>query len=438
MTTQNPANDDRCHLTEPSPVLNGDAGTCKAGSPWRDYVLWLAIAIGVVFLIDGPRIRMTDWEVTPAHNINLAEAIAWDRGTFELDPPQREAARVDGRLLNAFPPAFTIISYAALKVSQLVGAQSPFPQWLFRIIVGGLALIIPFGAFARATAKPWQAAVLTVAFLLGTPMLVMLSLCRIGGFFEVNHVLACCGLFLITSDLLGCRRGWPGVVGFVIAFWSRQLTLFYLPALLWLAWKSNDVERPRRIGIVVGGAMIAVGGYMALNAAKFGSPFDSGYVRIYEGRDDPIAQRARAGLFRPEYVTENFRFMVLEPPGVCVSSAGVERAMNDFGAGIFWTCPILLAVVTTARQWWRDPVRRALMLCSFVVVGMLLMYHNTGWRQPGYYRFALDVIPIWMAVIAPYLWTRRAMVLVAVSTFWSVWYFRFITFGNLSWVGIPG
>ncbi|MBI5765303.1 MAG: hypothetical protein HZA51_17465 [Planctomycetes bacterium] len=425
-------------MTDTRPGPGGDAGACQTGSPWRDHVLWLALSLVAVLVIDGARIRLTEWEVTPSHNINLAEAVAWDRGTFELEPPQREAARVDGRLLNAFPPAFTFVSFVALKVSKLVGAQSPFPSWMFRVLVGGFALIIPYGAFARATAKPWQAAVLTLAFLLGTPMLVMLSLCRIGGFFEVNHVLACCGLFLMTSDLLGCRRGWPSIIGLVLAFWSRQLTLLYLPAMVWFAWKSNAGERRRRIGMVAYGAVIAIGGYMALNAAKFGSPFNTGYVRIYDGRDDPIAQRARAGLFRPEYAAENFQFMMLEPPGLRVSSAGVERAMNDFGAGIFWTCPLLIAVITTARQWWRDAARRALMVCSFVVVGMLLMYHNTGWRQPGYYRFALDFIPIWMAVIAPYLWTRRSMALVAVCVLWSVWYFRFITFNNLAWVGIPG
>lgn len=389
----------------------------------------------VIFLIDGPRIRWFDWEVTPTHNINLAEALAWQQGTFDLDPPQREAARIDGRLLNAFPPGFTLMSYGVLKLSALLGDGHAFPPWLFRILIGLPILIIPYAAFARLTGKSSRAAILTVAFLLGTPLLVMLSLCRIGGFFEVNHVLACCGLLLIAWDMLGARRVWPSLLGLALAFWTRQLTLFYAPALVWICWNSADRARTRNVTLI--GITLLIGVYLSLNAAKFGSPFDTGYLRIYEGRDDPIAVRARAGLFRPAYIVDNLRFMLWEPPGVRVSGTSVDRAMNDFGAGLFWTCPLLIAVVATARQWWKDAARRALMLCSFAVMGMLLMYHNTGWRQPGYYRFALDFLPIWFAVIAPYVWSRRGIAFVVLCTVWSVWYFRFITFNNLAWVNLP-
>ncbi|MEK6644533.1 MAG: hypothetical protein AABZ08_11555 [Planctomycetota bacterium] len=392
----------------------------------------------MVFLIDGPRIRWFDWEVTPTHNINLAEALAWQKGTFDLDPPQREAARLDGRLLNAFPPGFTFISYCALRLSALVGGGDAFPPWLFRILIGVAILIIPYATFARLTSKPLRAVLLTVAFLLGTPMLVMLSLCRIGGFFEVNHVLACCGLLLIAWDMLGARKIWPSIIGLALAFWTRQLTLLYVPAIVWVGWTSSDRARYKNVAIMLVGVALIVGVYLSMNAAKFDSPFDTGYLRIYEGRDDPIAVRARAGFFRPAYITENMRFMLWEPPGVRLSGAGVDRAMNDFGAGIFWTCPLLIAVVATARQWWKDVARRALMLCSFAVMGMLLMYHNTGWRQPGYYRFALDFIPIWFAVLAPYAWSRRGFVFVVLCTVWSVWYFRFITFNNLAWAHLPG
>jgi len=397
---------------------------------------WFAATLLLIFVIDGPRIRWQDWKVTPKHNINLAEALAWRAGTLELAGYQRESAKVGGRQLNAFPPGFTFISYAILGVTHRLTGEAAFPPFLFHILIGVPIAAITFWAARTCTTECYQTGLLTLCFLLGTPMLPMLTLCRIGGFFEVNHVLACCGILLIVGDVLGRRRIWPALIGFAIAFWTRQLALLYLPAV---AWMIGTMPGERRGGWpLISSVTIAVvlGVCGGLNWAKFGSPFESGYRFIYEGRTDAIAERARRGLFRPEFIPDDLRYMMFEPPGVRISAAGVERAMNDNGASIFLTCPILIAVVLTARQWWRDPARRLLMLLSFGVVLMLLMYHATGWRQPGYYRFSLDFVPVWLMVVAPFLWGRYRTPIVVACIAWSVWYFRFITFNNLAWAQV--
>jgi hypothetical protein len=247
-------------------------------------------------------------------------------------------------------------------------------------------------------------------------------------------VLACCGILLIVGDVLGQRRVWPALTGLALSFWTRQLTLLYLLAIL---WSASQLPRPRRVHwcvVSAAAAVVVVGVYCGLNWLKFGSPWETGYRYIYEGRTDAIAQRARRGLFRPEFFPDNFYFMMFEPPGIRLSDAGIERATNDHGAGIWLTCPVLLAVVLTARQWWRERGRRLLMLLSFGVMLMLLMYHTTGWRQPGYSRFSLDFIPVWLMVAAPYLWGRYRTWLNCACIAWSVWYFRFITFDTLAWV----
>lgn len=402
------------------------------------WLCWFAATVLMIVVIDGPRIRWQDWEVTPKHNINLAEAHAWHEGTFELPGFQREAANFGGRKLNAFPPGFTFISYAVLLVSkELTGAPS-FPPWVFRILIGAPITAITFWAARTCTTGYYQAALLTLCVLLGTPLLPMLTLCRVGGFFEVNHVLASCGILLIAGDTLGRRRVWPALIGLALSVWTRQLTVFYLPAVVWTALHLPRGRREKWVAASSVTTFVLLGTYGALNWAKFGSALESGYRFIYEGRTDAIAERARRGLFRPDYVGENMRFMVFEPPGIRITSGGVVQAKNDHGASVFLTCPVLLAVVLTAPRWWQDPARRQLMLLSLGVMLALLMYHNTGWRQPGYYRFSLDFVPVWLMVIAPYLWGRNRTPLVVACVAWSIWYFRFITFGNLAWTQVPG
>jgi hypothetical protein len=54
---------------------------------------------------------------------------------------------------------------------------------------------------------------------------------------------------------------------------------------------------------------------------------------------------------------------------------------------------------------------------------LLLFYHGTGQRQYGYYRFALDFMPVWLVVAAPWLASgvRRWPTLACIA--WSVAYF---------------
>jgi hypothetical protein len=275
-----------------------------------------------------------------------------------------------------------------------------------------------------------------VCVICATPLFPMLIICRVGGFFETNHVLATCGLMLILSDVLGRRRVWPALIGLALSFWARQLTFAYWPLVLWMLLGLPPRRRARMTALSVLAAVVILGAYLTLNQLRFGSPFESGYRFIYEGRDDPLARRARRGLFHPAFVPENFYYMMFAPPAVRLTSGGLLKSADPNGSAIWWTCPILLMVIATARQWWADRARRLAMLLSFVVVVALLMYHNTGWRQPGYHRFALDFLPVWLMVIAPYCWGRYRTPLTLLAVAWSVWYFHFITRNFLAWAGI--
>ena len=82
------------------------------------------------------------------------------------------------------------------------------------------------------------------------------------------------------------------------------------------------------------------------------------------------------------------------------------------------TTPLMLWVLVAGRWWWGDGRRRILMLGTLPVMAGLLCYHSPGYMEHGYNRFALDFLPIWLVVIAP--WTRGG---------WRSWF----TLGCVAW-----
>ena len=60
-----------------------------------------------------------------------------------------------------------------------------------------------------------------------------------------------------------------------------------------------------------------------------------------------------------------------------------------------------------------------------VVVG-LWGYHTTGADGSGYYRYALDFLPLWLLVISPYTTGRRGRPLGLVCLAYSALYFNLL------------
>jgi hypothetical protein len=166
--------------------------------------------------------------------------------------------------------------------------------------------------------------------------------------------------------------------------------------------------------LALAGVAIVAGVPMTLNAIKFGSPFDTGYVRMYEDRgvraSDFIGRRARECFFGPRWIPEHAWAMNVSfpRPDIRGGTLYLDRAGVN-GASIWLTSPLLIGVFVACRRWWTDPVRRALMLGTAAVVLGLWCYHTTASYDTPYYRYSLDFIPIWLLVIAPYTTARRAV-----------------------------
>jgi hypothetical protein len=409
------------------------------GQSPRSIALTFVLLIAGLYLAAGPVLQLGRWQVEPTANHGWIEANAWLGG--RLDIPHRDGVQIrdrlrdsalfDGKVYNVFPPLFTFISCAAIWLQKIQASPDLtqltfFPTWYVALVVVPLP-IVGYWAFLRITKRADLAALFTAYWVLGTPLLKMLANCRIGSTNELNHVFANIGLMLIAGDLLGRRRIWPAAIGLVIGLWSRQLIALYLPAIVWMAWRA-DSGRSRKIAYVLAATCIGFGAIAILNYLKFGNPLDSGYGYIYEARADLYAQRYRefGQTFHPGFMPGNAYWMNLALPELCIVSTGPGITGEGDGTGFWIGSPLLLFVFRDVRRWWVDPSRRILMLCSLAVIVGILCYHTTGSVQRGFYRFALDYIPIWLAAIAPYFATRDRLHVLIGCLAYSALYFNLV------------
>lgn len=388
--------------------------------------MWLSLVLLLVGLhiALGPRIRLSEWNVTRAGNTAFDEALQWRKGTMALSNanPRWEAPMIDGQCYNAVGPAFVLISLFGTAVSGWLGAE---PETFFGpIFVLLIAIPLPLAAFAvfrSLTRSSIWGAVLSAYLIAGTPVAPVLAICRNGSIYHIDHVLAVTGLLIMAGDLLGKRRIWPAVLGLMLAVWSRQMTCFYALPILWVAFRlpptnERTTAAPttvpsgrRRLLLAVVGIAIVAAYPMTLSYIKFGNPLETGYGGMYHTRDDQVARDGRACLWGPRWFERHLRAMNLTVPTVDVRNNTIHLVHDGKdGASIWLTSPILLGIWITITRWWRDPARRALMLATLPVVIGVCGYHTTEAWELGFYRYALDFIPIWLAVIAPYVSGPRA------------------------------
>lgn len=368
----------------------------------------------------------------PSVSTQIAEAAAWWTGRLDLlDTHARfawDTAVVEGKRYSHFPPLFTVIAFVLFPIFGGV------PRLILVFGVFVPMLWLAYALFLRRTHSRWFAAVLVVGLVGGTSLVVLLDkMFRGASAYDVNHVLAVLGLLVFLSEYFGRRRVWLAGLGLIASSMARQLTAAYVFPLIYMAWRGGAGDRrPRRVleaGLVTA-VMLAVP--MVFNTAKFGGPFETGYMLIYQGRDDRLAQDAHQhGLFSPHFVPRNLYHMNLGFPNVgLIEIAGEEEFYyrpNFKGTGIWWTTPVLLWLFVAVREWWQDRRCTALAISVLGVYGALMMFHNTGYEQRGINRFSMDFIPVVLAMVAPAAVAGRRRWITLALVVWSVAYFRWYT-----------
>jgi len=418
---------------------------------WRTVVCGLLLLCAIQ-LAAGPKIRLSQWETNADSNAGLAEGMAWLRGRLDLPPivnghldwsypeptgnPGDPARRLHdtafvterGRIYNVFPPMVAILTVILNPVHTFLGLPEGFWPAATSVYLVYLPLVLTgFVVFNRRLNDPVWAAVLTLGWIGGSAVLPNLHAAQGGQLAQTYHVVSQVGLLILAADVMGRQRIWPGLIGLLISTYTRQLTCLYGLVLLWMAFRRHG---PRGVMLCTLGLAFIAAPLCILNHLKFGNPLDFGYRHIYVGREteNMAVNCLTHGAFSPRFIPTNAYYLHLAPPrigDVSLTNINIQED-NPFGTSLWITTPLAVWAVVSVRQWWRQREARWLMLGTVPVMLGLLCYHSPGYLELGYNRFALDFLPIWLLVAAPFTRGGRRTWISAALIAWGLLYFQAI------------
>jgi hypothetical protein len=245
----------------------------------------------------------------------------------------------------------------------------------------------------------------TACFLFGVSTPILWVTTR-GGVWHTGHLIAAMLILAALIETTGRRRSW--LLGLLVGatFLTRAPLALAAPFFVWVIADERPTRPldPRRWPWgrwIVYGLGVAPAVLFALwyNAARFGSPLESGYGLASL---PPFLEVQRAqGLFSLSHLGMNLDYLFTHLPTLFVRTpdGGIEWVIpprpDGLGMSIFLTSPGLLIAL---RADWRSRMAIALGLTAVVVLIPSLLYYGGGWLQYGY-RYALDSIPFVMALV---------------------------------------
>jgi hypothetical protein len=194
--------------------------------------------------------------------------------------------------------------------------------------------------------------------------------------------------------------------------------------------RSSDAMR--RTALLALGALPGIALVFLYNAARFGSPLESGYGP--ETLVDPTLIAARnVGLFSLAHLPKNLYYFLVSGP----LPRGGERAavlgppfitFSQWGTGLGWVSPWLFLAL-----WARGRLAGWLWVGVAALLVLPLLYYSIGWIQFGF-RYATDALPLLAALAVLGVWRmgwRRWIVPVTIycvainliGTYWLVFQF---------------
>lgn len=316
----------------------------------------------------------------------------WVNGCFDVD-----CAIVDGRSYVVFPPlpgvvamplvalfgidtaGFTAIGLAAMLLSILL-----WKRILTRLDVDGEAL-------------PWL--LLAIAF--ASPLFYVTLRSEKIWFFAQG--LAFLFVTLSIHEVLAKRLFTAGLaIG--MAFLCRQMSIFYAPLLLLMAFRPEEPllrvtgERFRHAVLLALPVLCAIGCYFAYNYWRFGNPLDTGYAGIAFGEGMLKSRTDEFGLWNKAYVLYNAFYLFFQGFHVDFDAARklTITSLDNGGSSVLAASPWLLFLFFTPLR--RFAVAGWMLIAGFVVT--LLFYHSNGFSQYNTQRYILDWLPVALVMLA--------------------------------------
>jgi hypothetical protein len=333
----------------------------------------------------------------------------------------------DGQIflwLSGLAPALLFLALERLRLLTDPSAPEASPRARGTLGNAALALLFAFGSVYFFTAV--QGTVWFAAHVVGAALAAGYLYCSLGA---ANPFAAglCLGLgFLTRTPLLFAfplflQQALQVSLAAVPATTSSNAAGFF--ARLWVQLRAPGVLASLLKKLLLFGTPLALCVAISLyhNAARFGSPWESGYQYLQ------VAWRARMvkwGLFHVHYLPRNLGVLLSQLPWV---EEGLRSfRINVHGLALWFTTPLYVWLLwprrTSASLW-------ALWLTVALVAVPTLFYQNTGWSQFGY-RFSNDYAVFLFALLAMggrrfgVAWWGAAMFALLVNSFGAVTFGR--------------
>jgi hypothetical protein len=199
--------------------------------------------------------------------------------------------------------------------------------------------------------------------------------------------------FLSAAFLFAARGERALLVGACIglAALARLPVAAAAPALALLLAHRAGMPYPKALaGVVLGGLPFALV-YVGYDLLRWGSLFDSGYVKLTQG--DVFFTR---GLFSPFYLPRHFYAIFLEPPDLVEGTPFFLRP-RGIGTALFLVTPAFLWLFAGLRGVRRDIGTAAVAAAALLALVPDIFHGTVGFQQFGY-RFSLDAQPFLVAL----------------------------------------
>lgn len=361
----------------------------------RDRTLAIAAAMSATLLLAFLAFRGLLREM-PGTNSFGALADAFLHGRLYVDKcPEIDCAVFKGRTYIIFPPLpallampfVAFVSFQKLKGFIFMGAA------LVALALFFWSRICAALGVARTTTA-W----LLVALAFASPA-YQVALRSDGVWFFAQAV----GFLMMTLSLWAvlCRRSLVLAGLFVaLAFLCRQMAIFYPLFLILLAMDPEErffagVRRLIRPVLVAGVFVLAALALVFVyNAARFGSPLDTGYAYMSNpGNTDFIWRRIKdLGIFSRDYAVFNLLYLFVQ--GIHFEFTGPHLTriggLDKNGVALLVASPWLLLAAYSRL----DRVFVAGVTTILIIAGIALFYHSNGADQFNTQRYALDWLPI--------------------------------------------
>ena len=214
-----------------------------------------------------------------------------------------------------------------------------------------------------------------------------------GNPYYLTHAEAMLFTVVALVEWQGRRRAWVIGLALGLAGLARPpVLLAVVPFGLALAWAGPGIAR-RVIGFATPVAL-TIGLAAAYNAARFGSPFETGYG-ISVLTNAALEKSRSQGILSIRHVPNNLQLLLFNGFGYRGRFPFLVPDSN--GHSILLTSPALLAAVGAGV---RSRTAAVLWASTGLITAVLLLYYGGGGRVTYGYRYFLDATPFLLALTA--------------------------------------